>query len=75
MKDHQAVVKMISEAFGVSNGTVTTILAENLKLHKVWPKLITNILSNAQKLFCMDILYTTEADSGFLNKVVHWDEG
>ena len=35
MQDRRMSVRMISEAVGISIGTVDTILTEDLKLHKV----------------------------------------
>ena len=35
LKDRRSSVKMISEAIGISVGTVDTILTNDLKLHKV----------------------------------------
>ena len=78
MQDRRITVRMISEAVGISIGTVETVLAEDLKLHKVCAKFVPKILSDDQRQFCMecctDILKMIEDDSGFLNKVVTCDE-
>ncbi|XP_064111478.1 protein GVQW3-like [Macrobrachium nipponense] len=78
MQDCQISVRMLSEALGISIGTVETVLTEDLKLHKVCAKFMPKILSDDQRQFCVesctDILEMTEADSGFLNKVVTGDE-
>ena len=63
-------VRMISEAVGISIGTVDTILTEDLKLHKVCAKFAPKILSKDQRQFrvecCTAALKMIEADSGFL---------
>lgn len=78
MQDRRMSVRMISEAVGISIGTVDTILTEDLKLHKVCAKFVPKILSDDQRQFrvecCTDILEMIEADSGFLNNVVTCDE-
>ena len=74
MQDCRLSVRMISEIVGVSVGTVDTILTEDLKLHKIVPK----ILSKDQRRFrvqcCTDMLAMTETNSSFLNNVVTCDE-
>ncbi|XP_066963193.1 histone-lysine N-methyltransferase SETMAR-like [Macrobrachium rosenbergii] len=78
MQDRRISVRMLSEAGGISIGTVETVLTEDLKLHKVCAKFVPKILSDDQRQFrvecCTDILEMIEADSGFLNKVVTCDE-
>ena len=70
MQDRRMPVRMISEAVGISIGTVDTIVIEDLKLHKVCAKFVSKILSEDQRQFCVecctDILEMIEADSGFL---------
>ena len=70
MQDRRMSVRMISEAVGISIGTVDTILTKDLKLHKVCVKFFPKILSKDQRQFyikyCTDILEIIEADSGFL---------
>ena len=46
MQDRQITVRMISEAVGISIGTVLT---EDLKLHKVCAKFVPKILSDDQR--------------------------
>ena len=78
MQDRRITVRMISEAFGISIGTVETVLTEDLKLHKVCATFVPKILSDDQRQFLMEcctyILEMIEADSGFLNKIVTCDE-
>lgn len=46
MQNHQTTVGMISEAVGVSNGTVMIILTSDLKLHKICAKFVDRTLSD-----------------------------
>ena len=45
MQDRRMSVRMISEAVGISIGTVDTILTKDLKLHRVCAKFVPKILS------------------------------
>ena len=45
MQDRRMSVRVISEAVGISIGTVDTILTEDLKLHKACAKFVPEILS------------------------------
>ena len=45
MQDRRMSVRMISEAVGITIGTVDTILTEDLKLHKVCAKFVSKIFS------------------------------
>ena len=78
MQDHQISVRMISEAAGISIGTVDAILTEDLKLHKVCAKFMPKILYDDQRQFrvqcCTDILEVIEVDSSFLNNIVTFNE-
>ena len=78
LKDCQSSVRMISEAVGISVGTVDTILTNDLKLHKVCAKFVPKILSRDQRQIrvecCTDILQMIEADFKFLNNIVTCDE-
>ena len=51
LKDCRSSVSMISEAVGVSVGTVDTILTNDLKLHKVCAKFAPKILCRDQRQF------------------------
>ena len=70
MQDRRMSVRMISEAVGISIGTVDTFLTEDLKLYKVCAKFVPKILPENQRQFCVecctDILERIEANSGFL---------
>ena len=78
LKDRRSSVRMISEAVGISVGTVDTILTNDLKLHKVCAKFVPKILSRDQRQFrvecCTNILQMIEADFEFLNNIVTCDE-
>ena len=55
MQDRRMSVRMISEAVGISVGTVDAILTKDLNLHKVCAKFIPMILSeNNQWWFHQD---------------------
>ena len=56
MEDRRKSVMMISEAVGISIGTVDTILTEDLKLHKVCAKFVPKILSDDQNSFVWNVL-------------------
>ena len=51
MQGRPMFMRMISEAFGISIGTVDTILTEDLKFHKVCAKFVPKILSVDQRQF------------------------
>ena len=48
MQNRRLSVRMISEDVGVSVGSVDTILTDDLKLHKIWTKIVPKIFSNDQ---------------------------
>ena len=55
VQDRRMSVRMISEAVGISIGTIDTFLTEDLKLHKVCAKFVPKILSeNNQWWFHQD---------------------
>ena len=51
MQDCQISARMISEAVGISIGTVETVLTGDLKLYKVCAKFVPKILSDDQRQF------------------------
>ena len=55
MQDRRTFVRMVSEAVGISIGTVDTILIEDLKLYKVCARFEPKILSDDQKQFVWNV--------------------
>lgn len=52
MQDRRISVRMLSEAVSISNGTVETVLTEDLKLYKVCDKFVPKILSDEEAVSC-----------------------
>lgn len=46
-------MKIIYKVVGITISTVKSVLIEDLKLHKVYAKFVSKILSDDQKQFCV----------------------
>ena len=49
MQNRRLSVRTISEDVGVSVGSVDTILTVDLKIHKIWTKIVPKIFSKDQR--------------------------
>jgi orotate phosphoribosyltransferase-like protein len=76
--DRRLSIRMIAEELNVDKETVRQILTQNLKMKKVYAKMVPKNLSKDQKLnrekMCQNVLEKTEEDPDFLNSVVTCDE-
>ena len=69
MKADHRITRMIADKLGISNGSIQTILKEDLNIRKLCAKKVPKVLTNKQKLSvdCNDWIENAQ-DSNFLKK-------
>ena len=76
--DRRMTVRMICQELSIGRDAVWKILTENLKMRKLWAKMVPKILSEYQRqrrfTVCQDITERLEAEPDLLNSVITGDK-
>ncbi|EZA61815.1 hypothetical protein X777_09869 [Ooceraea biroi] len=75
--DRRITTRMITEKLGISNGSVQTILKEDLNMRKLCTKIFPKVLTDEQKqrrVDCCNDYIESAQDPNFLERVITGDE-